>query len=339
MCLWLVLASLVMGCRFNVPEGPVPNEMFLPPSGAESARHPFEGTLVIDSAEMQTHPDPLETRHVFDRDVKLFPSVRLDFYTLDDRLLPAERDLIRSGSLAPGGSFWDLLVFPGRIWSERDGEEWYDVRSAHEKIAAILAASKHSWGPGKVFRYRDQDMFLLGAAIDGFLKLREGDHADIWDFVEREIYAPIGIRHAPINKTLEPDGSVGLPLIAGGYYPTLEDLARIASLIQNDGAHEGRQILHREKLAEMMYETDRRGLGFGTSGGTYHMGMWHRPFEASPECQIELHSMSGWGGHRVLMLPNGLTAIHVSREDPAAESSGRLSGMAAVAHAIRPLCP
>ena len=543
---------LVVGCRPDLPEGPVPNETFLPPSDAARARHAFEGTLVIDSAEMQTHPDPLETRRVFDRDVKLFPSVRLDFYTVDGRLVPAERDLIRSGSLTPGGSFWDLLVFPGRIWSERDGEEWsvasfgfalanamendthhgvamfrfnesevqglryqvvtqtapyyvtdwfvawgtlparfeeasieheeleprlpmkswaelealvgaevleafdapevilrglvldgilyrsecrtpygplpycddtrfgiwsvtktagnslamlrlaekygpdvfglrlldyvdleppddgwndvtfgdalnmatglgegsetvdpnnssdgyldryeewYDVPSANEKIAAILSGSKHSWGPGKVFRYRDQDMFLLGAAIDGFLKVHEGEDADIWDFVQREIYRAVGIPHAPINKTLEPDGSDGLPLIAGGYYPTLEDLARIATLIHNDGAHDGRQILHREKLAEMMYETDVRGLGFGTSGGTYHMGMWHRPFEASPECQIELHSMSGWGGHRVLMLPNGLTAIHISREDPAARSSGGLSEMAAVAHAIRPLCP
>ena len=178
--------------------------------------------------------------------------------------------------------------------------------------------------------------------MDGFLKSREGPSANLWDFVVDEIYEPIGIRHAPINKTLEPDGSDGVPLIAGGYYPTLEDLARIATLIQQGGAHGGKQILHREKLAEMMYQTPVRGLPFGTEGkagySTYHMAVWHQPFVAVAGCRVELSYMSGWGGHTVLMLPNGMIGIHIARAEADDSSAGDPAGMAAVAHRLRPLC-
>ncbi len=217
-------------------------------------------------------------------------------------------------------------------------QEWYDVPSASEKIAAILSGSNHPWGPGEVFRYRDQDMFLLGAAIDGLLKAKEGDDADIWEFLRHEIYEPIGIRQAPVNKTLEPDGTDGLPLIAGGYYPTLEDLARIATLMQTEGAHEGKQILHREKLAELLYQTPIRGLSYGVSGDTYHMGVWHEPFQADSDCRVELTYMSGWGGHTVLLLQNGLTGIQIARADPQSEFEGGPARMAAAAHRVRSLC-
>ncbi len=398
--------------------GPLPNDVFLPSTDAGPPRHPFEGTLVLSSAEMQTLPEEFKTRTVFDRDTKRFPDVALSFFAYEDHLVPVNRNLIRSGSLKAGGSFWDVLVFPGRIWSEpgddgwsrgsfgfalanalendthngvatflyNDGEvsdvryqivtqttpyyvtdwfvawgrletqlettpidsvetlresyrqevenrfptkswselealvgkdalagfdglsqpdtviarglvydetlyrsecrttygnlpycentrfgiwsvtktagaalailrlaekygrqvfdhrlldhldavpphdgwnevtfgdalnmatgigggsekvepnsssdgylvryeAWYDVASAREKITAILADSNHSWGPGEVFRYRDQDLFLLGTAMDGFLKSREGPSADIWDFVLDEIYRPLG---------------------------------------------------------------------------------------------------------------------------------------------------
>ena len=562
----LTFEALMNGDRTT--NEPLPNDTFLSSTDAGLPQHPFEGTLVVSSAEMQTLPEVFETRQIFDRDTKRFPDVALTFFTYEDHLVPVNRDLIRSGSLKTGGSFWDLLVFPGRVWSEpgdhgwtrasfgfalanamendthngvatflynddevsdlryqittqttpyyvtdwfvawgnleaqlqktpidavdilresyrqevdnrfptkswselealvgpealegfdglsqpdtviarglvydgtlyrsecrtaygslpycentrfgiwsvtktagaalamlrlaekygrqvfdhrlldhldadppHDGwdevtfgdalnmatgigggsetvepnnpsdgylvryEAWYDVASAREKINAILADSNHSWGPGEVFRYRDQDLFLLGAAMDGFLKSREGPNADLWDFVVNEIYEPIGIRQAPINKTLEPDGSDGVPLIAGGYYPTLEDLARIATLIQQGGAHGGKQILHRELLAEMMYQTPVRGLPFGTQGkaghSTYHMAVWHQPFVAAPDCRVELSYMSGWGGHTVLMLPNGLIGIHIARAEADDSSAGDPAGMAAVAHRLRPLC-
>lgn len=547
--------------------GPLENDLFLPSEDAGPAHHEFNGALVLHAAEMRTSPAEFTTRKVLDRDTRLFPGVSLSFFSQNGHLVPVDRNLILAGSLEPDGTFWDILVFPGRIWSEpgdrgwsrasfgfalanalegethngvatflfnehevsdvryqivsqgtpyyvvdffdawgqldadfddaplegveemaaafseevssrlpmaplsdlearfgvdvfrgfdgpmdpenivalglvldgtlyyspcrteygplpycdvtrfgvwsvtktamgsmsmlrlaekygpeifeerlidylgveppHDGwdhvtfgdalnmatgigegtekrdpnnpsdgyleryEEWYDVATLREKVTAILSGSVHSWGPGQVFRYRDQDIFLLGAAMDGYLKLKEGPDATLWEFILEQIYRPIGVRFAPANLTMEPDGSIGVPQIAGGYYPTMEDLARIAMLIQNGGAHQGRQILHPDKLAEMMYQTPIRGLPSGPpqDGGAYHMAVWHRLFEVVPGCEVELSYMSGWGGHKILMLPNGLTAIRIAHAVAGDEASGDPTGMARVAHRIRSLCP
>jgi len=106
----LMFVLFAAACRLPVgrplpPGGPVQNAAFLPGPDARPARHSFEGTLVLSSAEMETLPETLESRTVFDRDTKLFPDVSIDFFTHEDHLVPADRDLIRSGSLAPGGSF------------------------------------------------------------------------------------------------------------------------------------------------------------------------------------------------------------------------------------------
>jgi len=89
------LAVRRSGAKCGLPAGP----------NDRPARHSFNGTLVLSSAEMETLPETLESRTVFDRDTKLFPDVSIDFFTHEDHLVPADRDLIRSGSLAPGGSF------------------------------------------------------------------------------------------------------------------------------------------------------------------------------------------------------------------------------------------
>jgi hypothetical protein len=61
---------------------------------------------------------------------------------------------------------------------------WYEARTRGEKISAILSAAKpFPWGAGKIPRYRDQDMFMLGVAMDGYLKNKEGSNHSIWSMV------------------------------------------------------------------------------------------------------------------------------------------------------------
>jgi CubicO group peptidase (beta-lactamase class C family) len=562
----LTFTALIPGA--DAMEAPLDNRAFLPSSRAAPAHVPFQGTLHLKSADMNTDPATFTSRMILDRDTQLFPGVALGFFTHGDHLVPLDRNLIRAGSLRSGGSYWDIMIFPGRVWSERgdqgwsrasfgfalashlEGEShngvatflyddrqvsrvryqittqtspyyvvdffdawgrldatyekapidkleelkadyaaelndrfpraswselearlgadilsgfggsgdpdkivtqalvmdgtlyqspcktgygdlpycdvqrfgiwsvtktavasvamlglaqkynpevfdlrildyldvkpphdgwdevtfgdalnmatglgegsnvtepndsgdgylvrydaWYTAESLEEKLIALLAATNHPWGPGEVFRYRDQDMFVLGAAMHGFLKAKEGPEANLWHFLLEEIYRPIGVRHAPMGLTLEPDGSVGTPQVEDCFYPTVEDLARITTLFQNDGMYQGRQILHKEKLRELLYQTDVRGLPYGSTSrpvaGTYHMATWHRPFEASEDCTVELSYMSGWGGQKVVLLPNGLSAIRVSRAEPGDSGASDPTGMARVGHRIRPLC-
>ena len=546
------------------PPAMLPNDHFLPSSEAEAARHAFSGTITLTGAEMQTDPADLDPRRVMGRDTKLFPDVSPGFVAAGRDLIPWNRHLIVAGTRTENGSYWDVLVGPGTVWSEpgeewsraafplqlassvenetyngvatfafkdrevsgvrfqtvtqgrpyflvqrrlmwgqlaaeftpgpappevieafaaekalrlprrpisdlrprvgdaafdamhegmntenvvtaaflvhdtlyvadcptpfgelpfcreqrfgiwsvtkstgntvaalrlvqrygrgvldervadhlhvtadHDGwddvrfrdvlnmatgvgegstrvepnntgdgyligyDDWYTAISKDERIRQVFRASNHPWGPGEVVRYRDQDAFLIGAAMDAYLKHRAGEEADVWEMLEDEVYRPIGVAHAPTNRLVEADGSLTLPQMSQGYYPTVDDLAKIARLLQDGGAHEGEQLLHAELTAEVMYRTDVRGITFGplveTGQPSYYLATWHQNYLGEGGCSVDLTRMSGWGGHRVVLFPNGIVAIRISKVT--GNEGSPVDGMAAVADRLAPFCP
>jgi hypothetical protein len=220
---------------------------------------------------------------------------------------------------------------------------WYEARSARDKVKALLDAGHvYPWGPGKVARYRDQDMFLLGVAMNNFLKSKEGSDADLWSMLEHEVFEPIGIRYAPTNRTIEADGSPGQPLMAYGYYPTIADMVRIARLYQDGGKHGETQILFAPRIAALLAGREPRGLptgerlSFGET--TYTNAFWMAPYREGG-CQIYYPRMIGWGGNIVALLPNGMTGIRLAKSsgttDPAKVDT---AGMATVAQRLKDSC-
>lgn len=543
---------------------------YLPPDGAEHARHEFTGTLVISGeVEMSTEPAQLSSREVLGKDPKIFPAVEIAFFTHDGDLVPVSRDVIRYGSTAKGRSYWDVIVQPGRVWSEpadagwsrasfpfalvhliegethngvatllynedqvsdvrfqivqqtapyyvtdyftvwgqapasyRPGEidgldrlkrayeaevadrfptaswdqlaakvgadklegfesamnqdevlvsglvhdgtlyrkvcksasgelpycdrqrfgvwsatkstaaatamlrlaqkygpeifeekvgdyvevsaehdgwndvtfgdvlnmstgvgfgttqrapndindgylegnyaAWYEAKSEAAKVAEGFKSPDLPWGPGEVARYRDQDMFLLGVLLDEYLKRKEGSDADLWNMLVEEVYKPIGIHHAPTNRTIEPDGGKGQPMMLYGYYPTLGDLAKIARLYHDRGKHGDEQILHAGKIGEMIYWTHDRGLPTGEKTadgeGRYHMAFWHAPYDSEDGCSLYVPMMRGWGGNLVVLMPGELTGIRLAKNWEGEEAVTDVSGMAAVADRLANFC-
>jgi hypothetical protein len=110
----------------------------------------------------------------------------------------------------------------------------------------------YPWGVGRVLRYRDHDYYLLGAAIDGYLKSIRGPEADVWEMLVAEVFEPIDIHAAPTTRTREPDGIPGLVWFNAGYFPTLDDLAKIALLYQHRGAAGKQRILHRGLTTDLL---------------------------------------------------------------------------------------
>lgn len=220
-------------------------------------------------------------------------------------------------------------------------DDWYTAISKDARIRQVFRASNHPWGPGEVVRYRDQDAFLIGAAMDAYLKHRAGPEADLWEMLEDEVYRPIGVPHAPTNRLVEADGSLTLPQMSQGYYPTVDDLAKIARLLQNGGVHEGESLLHPGLTAEVLYRTDARGITFGppvdVGQPSYYLALWHRNYVADGGCVVDLTHMSGWGGHRVVLFPNGIVAIRISKVTGSEASP--VEGLAAVADRLDPFCP
>jgi hypothetical protein len=212
-------------------------------------------------------------------------------------------------------------MLDGYLGGDYDG--WYTAPSQADKLARINANWRpYPWEPGTVVRYRDQDFYLLGAALDAFLKSMRGASADVWDMLREEVFKPIGIFHAPAVRTREPNGSDGLVWFNAGYYPNLDDLAKIALLYQSRGRAHGHQLLNEHltqdllaargalqkdgdaALAQIHPEDAADGVEF------YEMGFHFVPYAGSASHKrVYLPSMSGFGENEVILYPNGMVSI------------------------------
>ena len=98
--------------------------------------------------------------------------------------------------------------------------------------------------------------------------------------------------------------------------PRFDDLAKLTTLLQHGGRHQGQQLLHAAKLAEALYQTDARGLPTGWENrfgeGRYHRSFWSMPYRTATGCHFQIPFMSGVGGNIVVLLPNGITAFRVA---------------------------
>lgn len=205
-------------------------------------------------------------------------------------------------------------------------DEWYRARSESEKVTMLNKVGNYPWGPGLVARYRDRDMFALGVAMDNFLKFMEGEDANIWRMIADEVLAPIGVHHAPMNMTFEEDGSLGQPIMAWGWYPSLDDMAKVANLLHARGEHEGEQLLHRERTESLFSIEGTLDQGpanaFTHGNPRYKMAFHYAPFRGSDDADTAwVPFMKGYVGNNVILAPNGMTAIRIAKAWPAPEEA------------------
>jgi CubicO group peptidase (beta-lactamase class C family) len=216
-------------------------------------------------------------------------------------------------------------IFDGYLGGDYDA--WYTAPSHADKIRQIGATlHPYPWEPGTVMRYRDQDYYLLGAAIDGFLKSVRGPQADLAEMVQAEVFTPIGIHQAPSVRTREPGGRDGLIWCNAGYYPTLDDLAKISMLYQARGAHGRQQILNRELTTDLLAARDAivksgdASLGplsgpvaGATEDGLYRMGFHFLRYVTAGGHEEYLPSMHGSGDNEVILYPNRMVSIVMAK--------------------------
>jgi CubicO group peptidase (beta-lactamase class C family) len=224
-----------------------------------------------------------------------------------------------------------------------DGSDaWFTSPSQEAKLTEVFKSPDLPWGPGEVARYRDQDIFVLGVAMDRFLKSKEGAAADIWSMLVNEVYRPIGVAHAPTNRTIEADGRQGQPMMAYGLYATLDDLAKIAQLYHARGQHDGVQILHAGKIDELLYGTLERGLPTGYQnqyGRTrYFRSFWNVVFRTNEGCLLYIPEMHGWGGNIVSLMPDNLTGIRLAKNWVENRWVFNTSGMMRVGYRLGRFC-
>jgi CubicO group peptidase (beta-lactamase class C family) len=235
-------------------------------------------------------------------------------------------------------------VGPRRDWPDPAPDEnqpkmlaWLiKARTAQEKLDHGFSYGRYPWERGEVVRYNTIVTLTLAAAMDAYLKRKEGPNAHLWDMVADEVYRPIGLLHAPKMHTVEPDGDRGIPLLGFGLTPTIDDLAKLATLLQARGQHNGTQILSAAKIDEALRRTaaglsTRVASRFGDQ--RYHLSFWSLPYRTALGCSVHVPYMLGYGGNIVVLLPNGVSAFRFADGHIYDPETMILAG-----EAIRPLC-
>jgi hypothetical protein len=235
-------------------------------------------------------------------------------------------------------------IGPHRDWPDPAPDEnqpkmlaWLiKARTAQEKLDHGFSYGRYPWERGEVVRYNTVVTFALAAAMDAYLERKEGPSAHLWDMVADEVYRPIGILHAPMMHSVEPDGNRGIPLLGFGLTPTIDDLAKLVTLLQARGQHHGTQLLSAAKIDEALRRTatglsTRVSSRFGDQ--RYHLSFWSLPYRTALGCSVHVPYMLGYGGNIVALLPNGVSAFRFADGhiyDP--------ETMIVAGEAIRPLC-
>ncbi|MBN1415487.1 MAG: serine hydrolase [Bacteroidales bacterium] len=189
------------------------------------------------------------------------------------------------------------------------------ARSAEESIQNIAGLGDYPGGPGESFNYASTNLFVLSYAMQNYVEKKEGAGISYWDLVREEVLVPLGAEDFTFLRTVESDGSQGLPILAYGAWPTLDNAAKIALLFSREGSYMGQQLLHREKCREALGRTAWTGISTGNDsrGKRYRHSFWATDVRAN-RCNVNVSYMLGYGGNYVWFFPSDVVAIRFMDE-------------------------
>ena len=134
-----------------------------------------------------------------------------------------------------------------------------------------------------------------------------------------------GILHAPMLHTLETDGSRGIPLLAYGLYPTVNNIAKLTTLLQMGGRPTTGSRSLGAKLAEALYRTSPdsgpapRLAATAPARGAIICRSGRARTARAPAASSRSPSCAGYGGNLVALLPNGVSAFRFADAGQAAD--------------------
>ncbi|WP_105102262.1 choice-of-anchor D domain-containing protein [Microbulbifer pacificus] len=186
--------------------------------------------------------------------------------------------------------------------------------------------------PGSKWVYHTSDTYLLGTAMNAYVKGIEGSSSDIFtDILLDEVLTPLGVS-ATAEFTRRTYDGVQQPFTGWGLMWLRDDVAKIGSFF----AGTSQSTLNQAQLnAALQKDASDRGLE-PLANYKYNNGFWaHEVSGNMPGCSnpLWLPFMSGYGGISVLILPNNTVYYYFGDDDEylwmeAAQES----------HGIRSLC-
>lgn len=206
-----------------------------------------------------------------------------------------------------------------------------------EKIERACNFYPRKKAPGSTWVYHTSDHYVLGTAMQAFLKMKLGEDADIYDTLLVEpIWSSLGL--SPVaGKTRRTRGPVNQPYVGWGLTYLADDLAKLARFFSlDDGRVNGKSLISSSELAAAMQQrADDPGLPAPGKGVRYNNGVWALDTARFAGCKAPLWVpfMSGFGGLSVVMMPNDMIYYYISDNYEFAWAAS-----VKAANAYRPMC-
>lgn len=191
--------------------------------------------------------------------------------------------------------------------------------------------------PGTRWVYHSSDTYVLGAALNAFVKQRVGAGQDLYsDVMVRELWQPLGL--SPVTAiTRRTYDAVAQPFTGWGLVLHRDDIVRISHwLATGQGMLAGRQVLEPRMLAATLQRVpDDPGLPWLDSQSLYQHGFYAHEVSRDIGCAEPawVPYMAGYGGIIVALFPNDTIYYYFSDGDTFSWSRAAIA-----ANRIRSFC-
>lgn len=196
-------------------------------------------------------------------------------------------------------------------------QDFFILASHADKIRLACTQYPRRSTPGEVSVYHTSDTYLLGTAMQAFLREKMGPKADIYrDLLVTPIWKPLGLSATMDETRRTSKDDVAQPFTGWGLFMQRGDLAKLLQFIgANQGKIEGVSIFAPEQFAAALQrQPDDRGLPASAPPLGYNNGFWSFDIQSYGGCDkpIPVPFMSGFGGLAAAILPNGTAYYYVS---------------------------
>lgn len=266
-------------------------------------------------------------------------------------LYPGAKDALIADYVPACRRRWDDVTFEDALdmATGRYEDDGFEADEAGPRMRDFFLTTTHAQkidmacnmfprrsAPGRKWVYHTSDTYLLGAAINAFLR-RHQPGADFYrTLLVEPIWTQLGLSPAA-STTRRTEDDVAQPFAGWGLTFHRDDIARLATFMANDnGMIADQPVIDPAMLdAALQRVPGDRGLEAGGPAYRYRNGVWAWNAADYLGCAGDawIPFMSGYGGLVVAMMPNGITYYYVS--DGATFAWGRA---AKAANAIRPFC-
>ncbi len=238
-----------------------------------------------------------------------------------------------------GVSLWNLLdMNTGLYQSRRDMKDedgsamaaFFDATTRAEKLALACDIFPRRARPGRHWVYHTSDTWILGVALQNYLRRHSQAEADIYRDWLVPLWRELGL--SPVMmQSLRTRDETAQPYVGLGLFYTRNDVARLAWFL-NPGRDRDPAIFDRKAIRmALQKDPDNPGLRAGTDDLRYQHGFWASRLHAVHGCKpdIWIPFMSGYGGITIALMPGGVSYYYFSdgndyRWDLAARETGRI---------------